>query len=390
MKSILSVMLLWLLLVGAARAQFVPPHGHLPDDETCRKAVIPTSENRPVNTPFNQTVPTDKEMEKFHNDPLGFNGPPASDFARVNGSYTGSTDMIAQWAACKWGMDPTMMRAQMYIESGWTETVQGDDEFSQDICVGENGWSGWEPSLGKCWTSYSLVQIKCTNYNACPMAYESTPFALDFRGSYWRACMEGHIDYYRHGPTLPGYPKYPDGTPEEMAYGCAASWYSGNWYDALAINSGYLDHLKEAMRDKPWQNPVFITEPLPYATVHGQVKVAIQMNNPTGSCAYGCLSSDAGFISCSPGGGPWMFDSTKVSNGTHSLTVQTNTCSGAVQDVPTGWPWAMTLVNVQNASNMAATTTTSSYKKPRKLRQATPRTAPWWGKQQEQAHRRSR
>jgi hypothetical protein len=200
--------------------------------------------------------------------------------------------------------------------------------------------------------------------------------------------MEGHIAYYGHSTPLPGYPTYPNGTPEEMAYGCAASWYSGNWYDALAINSGYLDHLKQAMKDKPWQNPVSIVEPLPYATVKGQVKVAIQWNNPTGSCAYGCLSSDAGFISCSPGGGPWTFDSTKVSNGTHSLTVQTNTCSGTVQDVPTGWPWAMTLVNVQNGGATAVTaTTTSSYQKPRKLRQATPRTAPWWGKQQEQAHR---
>ena len=36
--------------------------------------------------------------------------------ARVTGNFSGSTDEILQWAACKWGVDEDMVRAQAALD----------------------------------------------------------------------------------------------------------------------------------------------------------------------------------------------------------------------------------------------------------------------------------
>ena len=43
-------------------------------------------------------------------------------YARVTGNFTGTTDQIIQWAACKWGIDEDIVRAQAAKESGWHQT----------------------------------------------------------------------------------------------------------------------------------------------------------------------------------------------------------------------------------------------------------------------------
>jgi hypothetical protein len=246
-------------------------------------------------------------------------------------------------------MDVEQLRAQAWNESGWNQSVKGDDEFEHDLCTGGNGFDAWQPA-GYCYTSYSIIQIKCTNYNACPMAYESTPFALDFRGSYWRACMNGEIKYY--GDKVPGhgYPQYPNGTAQEMSDGCLGSWYSGNWYDEGALP--YIDRVHQLMAEKPWLPALYISSPKQGTTVSGQVKVELAHSGNPGVCFYACLSSDMGFLTCSPGQGPWMWDTTvKVNNGTHVLTATAYTCGlSQGNDLPIGWPDAYTTVNVQNGA----------------------------------------
>ena len=46
--------------------------------------------------------------------------------ARVTGNFTGTTDQIIQWAACKWGIDEDIVRAQAAKESGWHQNAAGD------------------------------------------------------------------------------------------------------------------------------------------------------------------------------------------------------------------------------------------------------------------------
>ena len=45
---------------------------------------------------------------------------------RIDGNFTGTTDEIIQWAACKWGFDEDTVRAQAVQESYWRQDGLGD------------------------------------------------------------------------------------------------------------------------------------------------------------------------------------------------------------------------------------------------------------------------
>ena len=49
-----------------------------------------------------------------------------SGFSRVDGDFSGTTDEIIQWAACKWGIDENIARAQVIKESYWYQSANGD------------------------------------------------------------------------------------------------------------------------------------------------------------------------------------------------------------------------------------------------------------------------
>jgi hypothetical protein len=348
-------------MVSAAGAQLLPPHSALPSDEECAARVVPTSETRPGNTQFNYVKPTAQQLAPFYSHPLQFNGPPNSSFFRVDGNYVGTTDMEIQWAACKWGMDADMLRAQSVIESGQNQAMKGDKYYSHDLCTGGNGWDFWQPS-GYCYTSYSLVQIKTTNYNFSPMAWESTPAALDFRGAYWRACVNGEIAYYADNPPLPGYPTYPNGTAEEMAVGCTGSWFSGRWYDEASLT--YLDRWKQAMKERSWEPPAWFSEPQQKANVSGTVGLRISYNAAKAhQCVYACVSTDMGFLTCEQKDGVYQWDSThEVPNGLHVITADIYSCEAASNGKPTGWPQPSLTLNVANGGAPAAVHATSTKK----------------------------
>ena len=46
--------------------------------------------------------------------------------SRVTGNFTGTTDEIIQWGACKWGVDEDIVRAQSVQESYWHQSTLGD------------------------------------------------------------------------------------------------------------------------------------------------------------------------------------------------------------------------------------------------------------------------
>ena len=45
---------------------------------------------------------------------------------RISGGYTGRTDEIIRWAACKWGLDENLLRAVAVKESHWHQDTVGD------------------------------------------------------------------------------------------------------------------------------------------------------------------------------------------------------------------------------------------------------------------------
>ena len=105
-----------------ARFTTLPPGSSLPTDAQCAAAVRRGGgEVRAGNATPNATRGRQKNLT-----------PP--DFSRVTGDFTGTTDEILQWAACKWGIDEDMVRAQIAKESWWHQEAKGDWTTNGAVC----------------------------------------------------------------------------------------------------------------------------------------------------------------------------------------------------------------------------------------------------------------
>lgn len=230
----------------------LPPHASLPGDSQCAAQIPTTPEVRPGNAPFNSksAIPPAWQLQGVHNSPFYGVTPvpvPISDFARVDGNYSGSTDMILRWAACKWGIEENVVRAQAVLESHWHQTDKNDWRTTLSQCEHGN-WYAWTGT--GCDQTYGILMIKLYNFNASPEAVNSTAFNADFRMAYQRACMNGDVASLRYDTPTGGYPKYPQNDTNTMVWGCMGEWLTGHWYDSDAI--GYIGRLKAAVAQKLW------------------------------------------------------------------------------------------------------------------------------------------
>jgi hypothetical protein len=181
----------------------------------------------------------------------GEGGAPNSFLRRADGQFTGSTDAVLKWASCKWGFDENVTRATAVNESHWNQSAIGDVD---------NG------------TSLGILQIKSRDYPSTCAAvaatqnsakvtdpscysYRSTSFNADYKLAQQRACFEGAVGYLRSRAPTPGYPAYPNGTSNQMMWGCVGWWYSGGWYDAGALN--YIAEVKGYLAAQPWLSSSF-------------------------------------------------------------------------------------------------------------------------------------
>jgi autotransporter family porin len=191
----------------------LPPGSALPNDQECAARVHRSSwEPRPDNSDENATVPT-----SALNITAGWGGDPRGEAfkKRVTGNFTGTTDEIIQWGACKWGFQDEMIRATAVIESTWHMSANGDDG-----------------------ASFGLLQIKASVHTGTsPWAATSTAFNVDYTMAMRRACYEGYlwIGSQSSGDML----------------GCVGLWFSGDWHRG---DGDYLASYQRAYQDKPWLN----------------------------------------------------------------------------------------------------------------------------------------
>jgi hypothetical protein len=137
---------------------------------------------------------------------------------RINGKFTGTTDEILQWGACKWGIDENVLRAQAVQESDWDQAT-----------VGDNG------------ESFGILQIKATVLaGTYPASRKSTAFNVDYVLARWRVCFEG--GFSRHG-WLPA-------EARGDLWGCIGVHFSGDWMDDGARR--YITRVKRRLRDADW------------------------------------------------------------------------------------------------------------------------------------------
>ncbi len=253
---------------SAAPAYFstLPPGAPLPSGEQCAAWIKPTAETVPENAIANHTKPTASELAKLRTNGYHFTYMDDNNqYARIDGNYTGSTDMILRWAACKYGIDENVMRAQAWQESMWKQATHGDLHRNPQVCRGgtTNLW-GYDGCPLCCWQSWSILQTKVVPYEwmTWPAIRESTPFAADYRAADQRSCMNGYYRTYFHDhPSHDGHAYWTDisdwlGAKTNLAYsdvvlrGCIGKHYSGDWYDPAARN--YIRDVWRLVDRKPW------------------------------------------------------------------------------------------------------------------------------------------
>jgi hypothetical protein len=195
---------------------------------------------------------------------------------RVDGHFTGTTDEIIQWAACKWGLRDNVLRGIAVRESTWNQYLtkpNGDcveyygcgDRFSsataasKKFCTGlvTLGGHDYQPQFGGdgyCPKTFSIVGemswqdpawdfVWPDNQNGTfPFNRDSTAFAFDYLGAHLRGCYEGWETWLT------------DTTSGDL-WGCVGSWYSGDWHSTAA--DGYISRVRNEIANHTWLNPDF-------------------------------------------------------------------------------------------------------------------------------------
>lgn len=221
------------------------PGTPLPSETICAQSV-PTSshEQRPENSTANASMPTAEQISGLTAWGAALNFLPGADDLRrrITGTYTGTTDMIIQWVACVWGIDPDIVRAQAYKESMWDQSATGDATTDLVLCPTDAARDG-----DACYQSYGLLQVKWYyNRSAWPMMRDDTAFGLEYAYGLIRACYEGLERWLGFGGT-----NYKAGD----LWGCLGAWYSGGWHNADA--NAYIASVQRILAQHPWTDSDF-------------------------------------------------------------------------------------------------------------------------------------
>lgn len=208
----------------------LPPGSSLPSDAECAARVQLSSwEPRPGNTTANHTnvYAQGHRLTGSYLAQYGYEG-------RVTGNFTGTTDEILQWGACKWGIDVNVVRSQAVQEGYWRQSTLGGCSVKS------------QPETHGCDT-VGILQVRGAGLppifpHTWPYAYESTAFNVDYTLTVWRTCFEGKETWLGNG--------YHAGD----LWGCVGRWYSGGWYQS---SQNYIASVKDILANHAWLKPRF-------------------------------------------------------------------------------------------------------------------------------------
>jgi len=224
----------------AAHFGTLPPGSTLPSDAECAARVRKAPEIRPANAKYNQTEghPTPANTDPSY--PL---------FARVTGAFTGTTDEIIQWVACKWGIDEDVVRAQAAKETYWLQGHLGDFGTDPTVCVPGHP-IGADGQAGKCPQSIGILQTRLPYFKTTITDdMRSTAYDLDISYAVWRTCFEGNEQWLN---TVERGQPYQAGD----LWGCVGRWFAGRWYTSDAKQ--YIAAVQGYVKDKIWEKGDFV------------------------------------------------------------------------------------------------------------------------------------
>jgi hypothetical protein len=205
---------------GSGHFGTLPPGSALPGDAECAARVRSAAEVRQANIPYNQT--------EGHGAP---SNPPAALYTRVTGNFTGTTDEILQWAACKWGIDEDIVRAQAAKESWWDQRNVGDNGESFGLLQDRKPYMEWAFN------------------NGVGDAQSSTAYNVDVSFAARRNCFEGNETWLN---TVDRGRDYAAGD----LWGCVGMWFSGRWYTQPAVD--YIAAVQDWLNQRIWETPDFL------------------------------------------------------------------------------------------------------------------------------------
>ena len=258
----------------------------LPSGTTCEGRIHRSSwEPRPLNAEANSRVPDPAAVRE------AFTARPRSDtggfktrwdswlLRRVDGAFTGTTDEIFQWAACKWGLADNLLRAIAVRESTWYQDATstsgacvpnwgcGDlvlepTRATRRYCRGLTTVGGYDyeadHEAGICPKTFSIMGIMSWqdprwgrfpgNQNGTfPFNRDSTAFAVDYLAASLRGCLEGWEPWLANTGTRP----YRRGD----VWGCVGSWFAGAWRTPSAM--AYIARVRRALDRRTWLDASF-------------------------------------------------------------------------------------------------------------------------------------
>lgn len=220
---------------GGGRFTTLPVGATLPSDAECASRVRDASEIRPQNQGFNTT--TGRALSSA-----------SGLYRRVTGNFTGTTDEIIQWAACKWGIDEDIVRAQTAVESWWQQSAAGDFTTDPNRCVPGHP-IGADGRPGQCPESIGVQQVRYPYWGfAFNEATTSTAHNLDVAMAARRNCFEGNEGWLN---TVERGRDYAAGD----LWGCVGLWFSGRWYTQPSLS--YIAVVRGYYTQRIWETPGF-------------------------------------------------------------------------------------------------------------------------------------
>jgi hypothetical protein len=217
-------------------------------DAQAAACVASSGETRPANARPNTKAPTSRQLRAFRRARDSAGRTPAEynpGFARVTGAAPRyglrSTDDLIEWAAYKWGVPEDFVRAQMFVESGWSMLHKGDRrDWSEPVA--HHYPAPAVIDADSVWESLGIAQIRWRhtvpwNAGVEPLRWRSTAFALDYSQALVRYYFDGACDWcgpgYAAGDADGAYRLYVSGTLSE-----------GQWY---------ADRVRSTAASKPWE-----------------------------------------------------------------------------------------------------------------------------------------
>ena len=230
----------------------LPPGAKLPSGAECARLVRASQspESRPVNAPSNRAVGYHVNHSFF---PPGDSPQVAKLAPLISGEFTGTTQEILQWVACKWGIDQDVVFAQAAVESWWDQGELGDWTANAKLCPPGHG-IGADGNPGECPQSYGILQDRYSlEKSAWPGISISTAMNADAAYAIWRSCYDGYEAWLNNDA--------PEGQPYHAGdlWGCVGRWFSGDWHTSEAQN--YIHLVKEYVSERVWLRPYFAHSP---------------------------------------------------------------------------------------------------------------------------------